>query len=253
MVYIVILNWNGWQDTLGCVQSLLGLQETDYRIIICDNGSTDGSIERIKNLVRGEADLAYSETKGHPIVHPRLDRLTHYHSSLKHISMNVMTLTELDEQSAQKNSSVMNTAVSEAKITLILNEKNLGFAAGNNSGIGYALAQEDMSHVWLLNNDTLVEPDSLKNMLKRLKEKDRLQSGICGLRVMFFDDPTIVQALGGNRFNRWTGMASASLGRFSSEKAPRDTEAIESEIDYVSGCSTKLPKATSQLSMPMMP
>lgn len=235
MVYILILNWNGWLDTVGCIQSLCGLEGTDYRIIVCDNGSTDGSIGRIKSLagdMAEEENLAHNLASSHPMTHPRLRRLTHYHP----LSMNAFTLERLNEQIDKKSVEPAN-----ADVTLIMNEANLGFAAGNNSGIRYALAQEDMTHLWLLNNDTLVEPDSLQNMMKRLGQTE--QSSICGLRVMFFDDPAIVQALGGNQFNRWIGTASESLGRFSSEKEPRDSAKIEQEIDYVSGCSMLLPKA----------
>lgn len=42
-VYIVLLNWNGWRDTIACVESCLALLYPRFRIIIVDNGSTDGS------------------------------------------------------------------------------------------------------------------------------------------------------------------------------------------------------------------
>ena len=48
-VNIVILNWNGWKDTISCINSL---QNTEARklanIIVIDNGSSDDSIYRIK-------------------------------------------------------------------------------------------------------------------------------------------------------------------------------------------------------------
>lgn len=46
-VCCVIVNWNGWRDTLDCLASL---REQDYgnlQIIVVDNGSTDDSVERI--------------------------------------------------------------------------------------------------------------------------------------------------------------------------------------------------------------
>ena len=49
-------------------------------------------------------------------------------------------------------------------LVLVDNGANLGFAAGNNVGLRLALAQPDMSCVWLLNNDTLVEPGCLAAM-----------------------------------------------------------------------------------------
>jgi len=43
LVFIIILNWNGWQDTLACVESCCKLTWPNFRIVIVDNGSTDGS------------------------------------------------------------------------------------------------------------------------------------------------------------------------------------------------------------------
>ena len=47
-VAIIIVNWNGKRDTLQCLQSLSKETYTDKEIIIVDNGSTDGSVEAIK-------------------------------------------------------------------------------------------------------------------------------------------------------------------------------------------------------------
>ena len=47
-VYIVILNWNGWHDTIECVKSLRKLTYANYEIIIVDNDSTDESVEKLK-------------------------------------------------------------------------------------------------------------------------------------------------------------------------------------------------------------
>ncbi len=42
-VAIVVLNWNGWQDTLACIASLQTLDYPNFHIVLVDNGSTDGS------------------------------------------------------------------------------------------------------------------------------------------------------------------------------------------------------------------
>ena len=47
-VYIVLLNWNGWQDTLECMRSLRRIEYQNWHAVIVDNGSTDDSVERIK-------------------------------------------------------------------------------------------------------------------------------------------------------------------------------------------------------------
>lgn len=48
MIYIIVLNWNGWHDTLECLESLLQLQFPNYRVMVCDNASEDGSEARIR-------------------------------------------------------------------------------------------------------------------------------------------------------------------------------------------------------------
>ncbi len=43
LVYLIILNWNAWKETVECVESCLKLTYTNCRILIVDNGSTDSS------------------------------------------------------------------------------------------------------------------------------------------------------------------------------------------------------------------
>ncbi len=50
MVVVVVLNWNGRDDTLACLGSLRGITYGHLRVIVVDNGSTDGSAEAIRSL-----------------------------------------------------------------------------------------------------------------------------------------------------------------------------------------------------------
>lgn len=50
-VDVVVLNWNGWQDTLACLASLARLDYPNVRLLVVDNGSTDESVERIRAAV----------------------------------------------------------------------------------------------------------------------------------------------------------------------------------------------------------
>lgn len=47
-VSIIILNWNGWQDTLECLDSLLEITYQNYEVIVVDNGSTNESLAKLK-------------------------------------------------------------------------------------------------------------------------------------------------------------------------------------------------------------
>ena len=44
-VAIIILNWNGKEDTIECLESLKHVTYPNYEILLMDNGSTDGSVE----------------------------------------------------------------------------------------------------------------------------------------------------------------------------------------------------------------
>lgn len=48
MVSVVVLNWNGWQDTIRCIESILNSDYRQINIIVCDNGSDDDSVMQIK-------------------------------------------------------------------------------------------------------------------------------------------------------------------------------------------------------------
>jgi GT2 family glycosyltransferase len=46
-VTAVLLNWNGWSDTLTCLASLDALESPDLGVIVVDNASTDDSVDRL--------------------------------------------------------------------------------------------------------------------------------------------------------------------------------------------------------------
>ncbi len=67
-------------------------------------------------------------------------------------------------------------------VILIKNEKNFGFAEGNNIGIRLAL-KEGADFVCLLNNDTRVAPEFLNELLKVAVSDDKI--GIVGGKIYF--------------------------------------------------------------------
>ena len=50
-VDVVILNWNGWLDTIACLESLRRQDYCNFNLLVVDNDSTDGSVERIKQVM----------------------------------------------------------------------------------------------------------------------------------------------------------------------------------------------------------
>ena len=41
LIAIILVNYNGFDDTVACVQSILKSSYTEYKIILVDNGSDD--------------------------------------------------------------------------------------------------------------------------------------------------------------------------------------------------------------------
>lgn len=66
-VAIIVLNWNGLADTLECLASLVRLDYPSYEVVVVDNGSTDGSVETIREhfpavtLIENGENLGYAE------------------------------------------------------------------------------------------------------------------------------------------------------------------------------------------------
>lgn len=66
-VAIVVLNWNGWHDTLPCLESLHAVRYPNVRVIVVDNGSTDESIAMIRGahpeatLIETGANLGFAD------------------------------------------------------------------------------------------------------------------------------------------------------------------------------------------------
>lgn len=84
---------------------------------------------------------------------------------------------------------------------LIESPENGGFSAGNNLGIRSVLAEvgdREHGYIWLLNNDTTVEPDTLTTLV----EEARKTGGVAG-SLLLYPDGSYQQT--GTRFNWWTG------------------------------------------------
>lgn len=126
LVSVVILNYNGktylGETLLKCLSSVLKNAYSNFEVIFVDNGSTDDSIEFIKEVFRGNP-----------------------------------------------------------KLKIVKNEKNYGFALGNNLGVKHAKGK----YVILLNNDIEVEPRWMKELVK-VMEAD-LNIGVAQSKVLYMD------------------------------------------------------------------
>jgi len=79
--------------------------------------------------------------------------------------------------------------------------ENLGFAGGNNIGIGYMLKKECVDYVWLLNNDTVIDKNALIEMIKLGENNEQI--GMVGSKLLYYKKPNTIQALGGSSKISW--------------------------------------------------
>ena len=51
LTYIIVLNYNAYQDTLECLKSIVNLNSKYYKIVLVDNASTDLSFDNIQKWI----------------------------------------------------------------------------------------------------------------------------------------------------------------------------------------------------------
>jgi GT2 family glycosyltransferase len=221
-VGVVILNWNGWCDTVACLESVCRTERVALDVVVCDNASTDDSIWRIREWAAGRLPLP-------PLEHPVL------RASVTPPLPKPVPLVEYDRAEAEKGGA---GPLSPSAVVLVHNGGNLGFAGGSNVGIRYLLAR-GVEYVWLLNNDTVVPAESLRRMVDRLDRDE--QAGLCGSTLVYYAEPDMIQARGGFVYDRWQGLVRhidqfQPVGPVTAEYARR----VEEEMAGVQGASTLL-------------
>jgi len=120
--------------------------------------------------------------------------------SLKKITYPNYEVIVVDNASAGDDVKVLRERY-EDYVHIISNQKNYGYAEGNNIGMRYALGN-DCDYVLLLNNDTIVDTDFLSELVKVGESDEKI--GIEAGKVYFYDSPNRLQTVGG-KINWWSG------------------------------------------------
>ncbi|WP_438448538.1 glycosyltransferase family 2 protein [Gorillibacterium sp. sgz5001074] len=173
LVGVILLNYNGYKDTVECLKSLKHLKYSNTMIYVVDNCSPDGSGDQLSVFLESfESDL---------------------------------------------------------KIKFMALKKNIGFSGGNNVAIKDAIS-EGAEYVWLLNNDTIVEEDTLNFLVEAARRDDRI--GIVGSKIYYYGGSLIWFA--GGKVNK-LGMIS-HVGSYRDDTS-RELYSHPEETGYVTGCS----------------
>lgn len=132
--YVIILTWNGKDDTIACVSNVLesGFNGT---VIVVDNNSSDGTYDAL-------GDWAKS---------------------------NGICLTTIMEPTDGNYPLIDSTS----KIVFLQNRGNYGFAGGNNRALSLAFAQPDCNYAWILNNDARITKETLPALLAKIEMDTR--------------------------------------------------------------------------------
>jgi len=167
MLAIIMLNWNGWKDTIETLESIYNNDYDDYFVLLIDNGSTDNSLAEILEwLTRNAKNYLFYK------------------------------LSEL-KQAAR--------IIIQKRMTIVIaNPKNYGFAGGNNIGI-YIIKryiQPKPKYVLFLNNDVYVPRASLKKLVDIADKVSDL--GALNPTILFYHNPRKIQYLYG--FIDWFGL-----------------------------------------------
>lgn len=168
-IFVLIVNWNGKEDTLACLESLKATEGEIGRIVVVDNGSTDGSVEAIN----------------------------------RHFS----------------------------QVTVIENQRNLGFGTANNMGMHLFLQETRYPYLFLLNNDTLVAPSALRVLTSALSKEG---VGAAVPKIYYADSQRLWYA--GGRIDWKQGSATHyGYGRRDEERFNR-----REEVSFATGCALLL-------------
>lgn len=124
------------------------------------------------------------------------------------------------------------------QVQLIVNQVNLGYAAGNNVGIQYALDNYDPDYIFVANNDVVFDRHALEHLVAAAEEKPL--AGFIGPKIYQSDIPDQIQSAGtvvtkwGEAYQR--GLDEPDNGQYD----------VQCEVDSLVGCAVLIRGETLQ-------
>lgn len=172
-VYLIVLNYVNYEDTIECIESILCNTYKYYKIVIIDNCSPNDSVNKI---------LEWSESDS-------------FSNLPKWLNQKETLIRSADKTIQLVDGSSDKKIMKEGKIALIKSSYNGGFAAGNNIGLKYSLSQSDIDFVWILNNDTVLKKNGIQDVVENVRDclKKRKDIGIFGTKELYYDPTSRVR------------------------------------------------------------
>ncbi|MCD6101420.1 MAG: glycosyltransferase family 2 protein [Candidatus Marinimicrobia bacterium] len=217
-VSIIILNWNGWRDTIECLESLYRITYPNYDVIVVDNGSKDDSVEKIKEYAEGKSEVN--------------SKFFEYNPSNKPIK--VFEISEDEARQGKFNRPLYEKFGVDRRMILIKNKDNYGFAGGNNIGIKFALSVLNPKYILLLNNDTVVDNKVLNELVKVAESDEKV--GVVGSTLLYYEDINKIQSAGELIIKPWLNI----IQRLKNQNIKNIYTTNPLPVDYVSGAALML-------------
>jgi len=115
---------------------------------------------------------------------------------------------------------------------VLRNEKNLGFAGGNNWG----MRQAKGDYYFIVNNDTILTPDIIEKLLIPF-DQDKKVGFVCP-KIKYYSNQEIIQYAGFNKLNLYTARTTA-VGRNQTDFGQFDKKGF---TNLAHGCAMMVPK-----------
>lgn len=234
-VYIIVLNYNGWADTIECLESLLKINYPDCQIVVVDNNSSDNSCEYFRSWAEGNLNVWVRDNNP---LRQHLQPVRNY--AVPYVEFRRQDVEKGGTQNTETSGRPGHGESFPRPLIIIRTECNLGFAGGNNVGIRYALNKGDCDYIWLINNDTVVEEYTLTHLVEKAKESPN--SGAVGSVHLDYVSPDTIQTLGGGRLIKYLGITRNTFPKRSYTELLKHPSTKKPEIDFVSGCSMLVSK-----------
>jgi GT2 family glycosyltransferase len=215
-VYIIIINYTKYQDTIECLESIFKSSYKNFQLLVVDNSPDDISSNNIIKWLNN--DYKQVETSMEELVYPLINKPVPY----------IYTT----ENEIKNSFSVYDESV------ILIKATNNGFAAANNVALSYvANIADGSSYVWVLNNDTVIDKAAIQALVNYYKDQpDDLY--LITSKLLSYHKKNTFQAVMGN-YNKWSG-SSYHIGDGEEDKGQYDDyEATDN--NYIVGASMFMP------------
>lgn len=203
---LVIVTYRAAGFIADCLESVLASRYPDLRIVVVDNASPDETVQAVRQWAAG----------AEPALRPD------WPFAADHRAPRPVDLVECGPQGPADGRL--------GTVTLVQAGGNLGFAGGVNLGLELLKADPATDLFWILNPDTVVEPQAPAAFAEAARQAGRF--ALIGGRVVFFAEPERVQIDGGR-----IGRLAARVCAVNADADRHAPPPAADSLDFITGAS----------------